>query len=213
MRAAASLLVMAACATVVACEPGSAGAARVSLPAGASRALATVTLYTSPDGGIYENPDHTEVRLVLRHAPGDVEAMLPGNGWKPLDALGDFTFVGVSIRNDGKAGSDPQLNAVQIASDYAPDGTATGPLRHFYHPLFPLAVLSPGGSDSSCTVHVDPGQTVVVVLVYPPLRATATIVWGVYHSFAVRAPFGGALPPGSYAWRATACVPPQPPAS
>ncbi|MBV9101535.1 MAG: hypothetical protein JOZ46_06495 [Candidatus Dormibacteraeota bacterium] len=198
-------LLLAACAS-----PGAAVGSSLSLPVAAGAALAEVSIYTSPDGGIYRNPDHLELRMVTR-APADaLAALLPAvAGLHDLASLGGFTFVGVVVRNDGKAFSDPQLNALQIASDYAPDGTASGPLRHYYHPLFPLAVLTLHGSDASCTVHVDPGQSVVAVLVYPPIRATGSIVWGAYHDFAVRAPLGGSLPPGSYSWRAQACVPPQ----
>lgn len=178
-----------------------------------SSALASTILYTSPDGGIYQNPVHVEVRMVVRRSPDDVARLLPGGAasWQQLRTLGDFTFIGVVMRNEGKAGSDPQLNNVQIASDFAPGGTSSGPLRHFYHPLFPLALLSQGGSDASCSLHVDPAQSAVAVLVYPPVRPAPSIVWGVYKSFALRVGFGGALPDATYTWHATACTPPQAP--
>lgn len=200
-----SALLLAACAS-----PGTAVGSSLTLPVSDGAALAQVTLYTSPDGGIYRNPDHLELRLLTREPPSTLASLLPSvNGVHELASLGDFTFVGLTVRNDGKAFSDLQLNALQIASDYAPDAAASGALRHYYHPLFPLAVLTVHGSDASCTVHVDPGQHAVAVLVYPPLRATDTIVWGAYKDFAVRAPFGGALPTGSYSWRAQPCTPPQ----
>jgi hypothetical protein len=214
MRLLSRAFVMCVCGGVVSACAGNGQpvASSFSLPMGRSASLAAATAYTSPDGGIYQNPDHVEVHMVVHKPVDSVAAMLPGalQQWQPLRSLGDFTFVGLTVRNDGKAFSDLQLNATQVASDYAPDGTSTGVLRAFYHPLFPLALLSVHGSDSSCTVHVDPGQTVVAVLVYPPLRQTDSIVWGVYHAFAVRAPAGGELPMGSYAWRATACTHPQP---
>ena len=171
-----------------------------------------MTINTSPDGGIYQNPDPMTV-VMVRGAPGAPlisKAGVGAAGWTALERYGDFTFVGILVRNKGAAGSDPQLNAMQIAADYAPPGTATGPLSHFYHPMFPLALLSFEPSDQSCTLHVDPGETQMAVLVYPPIVATSSIVWGVFDLFAIRAPFGGGLPDAVQGWQLTLCTPPQP---
>ncbi|MFN2581521.1 MAG: hypothetical protein ABR498_02125 [Candidatus Dormibacteria bacterium] len=200
-------LALAACAQSA---PPAAPAA-LSFPTGTSAALASATLYTSPDGGIYQNPDPIQVLMVMRESGAPVIHQLGASAqsWSALTPYGDFTFVGVTIRNNGAAGSDPQLNATQIASDFAPDGTSSGTLRHFYHPMFPLALLSAQTSDASCTLHLDPGNTAVAVLVYPPVRQTSTLVWGIYQTFAVRASFGGSLPQRIDGWRTTACTPPQ----
>lgn len=176
------------------------------------RALADVTIHTSPDGGIYQNPDPMTVVMVER-APGDALIKQGGSeasAWTALRRFGDFTFVGIAVRNNGAAGSDPQLNAMQIAADYAPPATASGPFSRYYHPMFPLALLSLEPSDQSCTLHVDPGQTQLAVLAYPPITATSSIVWGVFDLFAIRAPFGGGLPGAPRDWRLTLCTPPQP---
>jgi hypothetical protein len=114
------------------------------------------------------------------------------------------------VRNSGAAESDPQLNGMQIAADFAPPGTDSGPLRHFYHPMFPLALLSIEPSDQSCTLHIDPGQAQIAVLVYPPISTAPSIVWGVYDDFAIRAPFGGGLPAAPQRWQLTPCTAPQP---
>lgn len=212
LRSAAAMLVLSA--TLLAACAGSTPTVTLTalgLPQGGS-ALADVTINTSPDGGIYQNPDPMTVDMVGR-APGVPLIRIGGSdatGWKALEPYGDFTFVGISVRNHGAAGSDPQLNAMQIAADYAPAGTASGPLSHFYHPMFPLAILSLESSDQNCTLHVDPGETQLAVLVYPPISATPTIVWGVFDLFAIRAPFGGGLPEASQHWRLTTCTPPQP---
>ena len=208
------------CATVatltmllVACGTDAPGALSApAFPVGAPRTLASATLYTSPDGGIYKNPDPLSVIMVTRLPATAVMHELGASAaaWTALTRFGDFTYVGVTVHNHGAAGSDPQLNAVQIASDFAPDGTGGGALRHFYHPMFPLALLSDQRSDSSCSIHLDPGHDAVVVLLYPPIRPTPSIVWGVYQDFAVRAALGGALPPGPHAWHISACTPPQP---
>jgi hypothetical protein len=179
------------------------------------RPLATTTMYTSPDGGIYQNPDPLDVVLLSRAPAAPIIDRLGPNvaDWRSLNPLGDFTFVGVSIRNQGAAGSDLQLNIVQIASDFAPAGTTNGSLRHFYHPMFPLAMLSAGTSDANCSVHVDPGHSALAVLLYPPIRATPSIVWGVFDGFAITVPFGGAVPSAASAWHVTACEPPPAPPS
>lgn len=189
--------------------------AALGLPQG-GKALAGVTIHTSPDGGIYLNPDPMTVLMVHR-APGGpliTRAGAPASDWSSLEQFGDFTFVGITVRNKGAAGSDPTLNQMQIAVDYAPAAAATGPLSHYYHPMFPLAILSLEPSDGNCTLHVDPGQTQIAVLAYPPITATTSIVWGVFDLFAVRAPFGGGLPIlRTTAWRLTLCSPPQAPPS
>lgn len=205
--AAALALSLSACAGAAAPAVGPS----LAFPTGATRSLAAATLYTSPDGGIYQNPDPVQVLMITRRpgAPIVRELGAPAAAWAALESLGDFTFVGVRIRDGGAAGSDPQLNSVQIASDYAPGAAASGPLRHFYHPMFPLALLSAATSDTNCGIHLDPGREAVVVLVYPPIRDTTSIVWGIYQAFALRAPLGGALPAGTGGWHATACTPPQ----
>ena len=154
-RRAATILVL--CATVLTACAGSTPTVSLTslgLPPG-GRALAHVTINTSPDGGIYQNPDPMTV-VMVRGAPGGPlisKAGVSAGGWTALERYGDFTFVGILIRNKGAAGSDPQLNAMQIAADYAPPGTATGPLSHFYHPMFPLALLvsSPVTRAARCT--------------------------------------------------------------
>lgn len=174
--------------------------------------LAGTTLYTSPDGGIYQNADPVQVLMVVRQSAAPVMRQLgrAAASWSALLQFGDFTYVGVSITNRGAAGSDPQLNSAQIASDFAPQGTAAGPLRHFYHPMFPLAILRSERSDVQCGVHLDPGHSAVLVLLYPPISATDSVVWGMYKTFAVRAPFGGGVPRAASGWQASACTPPQP---
>ncbi|MBV8194626.1 MAG: hypothetical protein JOY80_03780, partial [Candidatus Dormibacteraeota bacterium] len=178
------LLALSGCAGATASTPSS-----LTFRTGSAPALASTTLSTSPDGGIYKNPDPLSVLLLSRESGDAVITELGGaaSSWSSLTSLGDFTFVGLQIRNDGAAGSDPELNAVQIASDFAPDGTATGALRHFYHPMFPLAMISVQASDANCSLHLEPGASVVAVLMYPPIRATQEILWGVYQAFAVRA--------------------------
>ncbi|MBV8300934.1 MAG: hypothetical protein JOY68_03315 [Candidatus Dormibacteraeota bacterium] len=214
-----SVMVGAACAAVlVACAspPKALPPANLGLPTTATvHPLATTTVYTSPDGGIYENPDPLSIIMVARAPGSSLSSLLPGDSAviTQLSPLGDFTFVGLRISNHGQAGSDEQLNVAQIASDFAPPETASGALRQYYHPMFALALLGQQSSDSSCAVRIDPGQSDVVVLVYPPIDATASIVWGVYSVFALRTPLGGALPQGVASWQATPCVPPEAPPS
>lgn len=208
-------LAVAACGALLllsGCAGGDTGAVTSLTFPGAAGALAATTLYTSPDGGIYQNPDPVQVLMVARRSPASVMRQLgrTAASWAALQRFGDFTYVGVSITNRGAAGSDPQLNGAQIASDFAPAGTDSGALRHFYHPLFPLAILRSANSDVQCGVHLDPGRSAVIVLLYPPVSATDSIVWGMYKTFAVRAPFGGGVPRSAGSWRASACTPPQP---
>jgi hypothetical protein len=199
---------------LVACASAapSGAAAGFDLPvASGATALASATLYTSPDGGIYQNPDPVRITMVARQSGEAVVRRLgaAASQWSPLLRLGGFTFVGIALHNAGKAWSDAQLDMTQIASDFAPDGTEHGPLRHFYHPMYALAMLSATPSGSTCTLHLESGDSAFAVLVYPPIRATTTIVWGIYQTLAVTAPFGGGVPAGARRWTVTACAPPQ----
>jgi hypothetical protein len=188
-------------------------AASLDLPSGnPMRPLGSTTMYTSPDGGIYRNPDHVDVTLVSTQAI-DTVAQRTGQvaAWQPLHSFGPFAVVGLRVRNDGKAGSDPALNDLQLASDLAPDGTASGPLHHFYHPMFTLAVVSDLPIGDACSVHLDPGQTASVLLVYPPIRPVTSVLWGRYDDFSVHAGTGGGLSFAGDQLFAAACTPPPQP--
>jgi hypothetical protein len=191
-------------------------AATLGLPVTATPvALATTTVSTSPDGGIYRNPDHLEVMLIERHNVDAVAGLLgsASSSWSQLHGLGDFTVVALRLRDDGKVSSDPQLSDLQMASDYAPPGTATGSLRHFYHPTYPLAVLADSKPGDSCSIHLDPGHSGVAILVYPPVNLPTTLVWGRLGDFVLSVPVGGALPPLAGALHAEGCTPPAAPAA
>jgi hypothetical protein len=165
---------------------------------------------TSPDGGIYRNPDHLEVLLVRRHNVDVVAAQLgaPASPWSQLRRFGDFTVVALRLRDDGKVSSDPRLGDLQMASDYAPAGTASGPLRHFYHPTYPLALVADTAPGNDCSIHLDPGHSGMAILVYPPVNLPTTLVWGRLGDFVLSVPTGGALPPLSGQLRTVACTPP-----
>jgi len=187
--------------------------AGLDLPSAATPApLASTTVYTSPDGGIYRNPVHLDVLMVGRSDARALEQRLgSAQQWAPLQPLGGFTVVALRLRNTGKAWAEPDVNDLQIASDYAPPQAASGPLHAFYHPTYPLAAVSDTAFAGNCGPHLDPGQSTLVVLVYPPLQVPATgIVWGRYQDFALRLSLGGAVP--SLAGRsvsASLCTPPQ----
>jgi hypothetical protein len=214
-RAAVCAVVGMAATLLTGCGPGGVAldVAALGLPqGGAPAALATTTVTTSPDGGIYKNPDHMEVLLVRRH-PVDALATRLGTAasWAQLRPLGDFTLVAVRLRNDGKVSSDPRLGDLQMASDYAPAGTATGPLRRFYHPTYPLALIADSSPSADCSIHIDPGHWGLAVLVYPPVDLPTTLVWGRLGDFVLSVPTGGALPPLQTDLRAVSCTPPVAP--
>ena len=192
------------------CAGGGGATTPLRFPSGTTP-LASTTLYTSPDGGIYQNPDPIRVLMVVRRSADSVMRQLgsAASSWTALRQFGDFTYLGLQVQNHGAAGSDPQLNNAQIAIDFAPPGTSSGSLRHFYHPMYPLAILRTQPSDVQCGVHLDPGHSAVMVLLYPPISSTDSIVWGMYQTFALRVPFSGGVPPGGGAWHAAACTPPQ----
>jgi hypothetical protein len=161
----------------------------------ASKPLASATVYTSPDGGIYRNPVHLDVLMVARRNVHQLaESLGATTAWAPLQPLGDFTLVAIRLHNDGKAWSEPDVRDLQIAGDHAPPQASTGPLRAFYHPTYPLASVSDTAPGSECRPHLDPGQTTTVLLVYPPVAIPGDgIVWGRYKEFALRIRAGGGV--------------------
>jgi hypothetical protein len=161
----------------------------------AQKPLASTTIYTSPDGGIYRNPLHLDVIMLTRRSAGALAQQLgTTQQWSALQSLGDYTLVAVRMRNDGKAWSEPDVRDLQIAADYAPQQATTGPLHAFYHPTYPLAEVSDTAPGSECRPHLDPGQSTTVVLVYPPVSIPADgIVWGRYQEFALRIQQGGGV--------------------
>jgi len=196
--AAATAAAAAMAAALTACGGSSVAlqAAGLDLPTTATpRPLASTTVYTSPDGGIYRNPVRLDVLMVTRRSVDALEQRLgTAQAWQPLQPFGDFTLVAVRLRNDGKAWSEPDVRDLQIASDYAPQQAASGPLHAFYHPTYPLAAVSDTQPTSDCRPHLDPGQSTTVVLVYPPEQIPNDgIVWGRYQEFALRVPQGGAV--------------------
>ncbi|MFN2569805.1 MAG: hypothetical protein ABR564_09435 [Candidatus Dormibacteria bacterium] len=187
--------------------------AELGLAAGAPmHALASTTIHTSPDGGIYRNPDALRVVVAGRGPASPLDDRLGSAAdWRPLRTLGALTFVGIQLSNDGKVGSDPRLNDLQVASDLAPDGTAAAPLRRFYHPMYPLAALADVPIGGDCTITLDPSQQALVVLVYPPLRRTTQVTWGRFGDFTLEFGLTGRLPSSTGRLHATACVPPRAP--
>lgn len=208
MRGAALGLVL-LCAACGSAAPSQVTAQTLGLPLGAGRPLSSATLITSPDGGIYRNPDPFDVVLVQRVDLQPLRDLVGDGTWDQLARYGRLTVVGIRLRNDGKAGSDPVLNELQVASDLAPPGADSGALHTYYHPAFPLAALSDSALGTDCSVHLDPGQSVTVLLVYPPVRDVPLVTWGRYGDFTLKLPFGGGIPAGTGSLHAAACPRPE----
>ncbi|TMD91473.1 MAG: hypothetical protein E6I76_18990 [Chloroflexi bacterium] len=179
---------------------------------GGAPVLASTRVATSPDGGIYVNWDDLSVVLLTTTEAAPIADRVGGLAGTvaALRPLGRFTLIGVHLRNRGKVGSEPALNDLQVASDYAPEGTSSGPLRHLYHPTFPLAALSTQAIAGDCTVHLDPGQTATVLLLYPPLRPAASYLWGRFDGFSLDLHPGGRAEDADGDLHVARCTPPQP---
>jgi hypothetical protein len=187
-------------------------ALRLTSPPPGMPVLASTRVATSPDGGIYLNWDQLTVVLLTTTEASPIAARLGdrASDWAGLRPLGRFTLLGIRLRDDGKAASEPALDDLQVASDYAPEGTSSGPLRHLYHPTFPLAALSDRVITGNCTIHLDPGQAATVLLLYPPLRPSASYLWGRFQRFALELRPGGSTSGLDGDLHLAACMPPQP---
>ncbi len=192
-----SLLLLGAVLAIAACgDQSTLSAALLGLPDAAHPpTLGSTTYTTSPDGGIYVNPDPLKVTLVGRVPMQPLAQRLGASGqWSTLARFGELTAVGFQLHNSGLAGSDPQLDDMQVAADLAPQNAARSVVNQFYYPAYPLAGLSTVSIDGQCSVHLDPGQTITVILVYPPIRSTTYVTWGEYGDFAIALPLGGGVP-------------------
>ncbi len=215
MNAGARRLAAALAATAALTGCGRAGptldASGLGLPATVAAPQAVRDVATSPDGGIYRNPDRLEVVYV---GPVDADPVAshlgePAREWAQLKPYGAFTAVALRLRNDGKSGSEPELDDLQVAGDLAPGGADQGPLRHFFHPAFPLAAVADRPLAGNCTVHLDPGQQATVILLYPPLRTDLPVVWGRYTDFALSLRRTGGVGDLHGGLHAGACTPPS----
>jgi len=94
--------------------------------------------------------------------------------------------VGFQLTNSGLAGSNPRSSTrsrspphpghlrERLRRALCPAGLSKSTFNKFYYPLYPLAGLSSVAIDGSCSVNLDPGQTITVILIYPPIRAATT---------------------------------------
>ncbi len=169
---------------------------------------------TSPDGGIYVNSDDLAVVLLATVDGAPIATRLGDRAaeWPALGALGRFTVVGIRLRNDGKAGSEPALNDLQMASDFAPAATA---VRAAPPPLSPhLPARRPQRPSDRRRLHRPPrprARAATVLLVYPPLRPAPVYLWGRFARFALELRPGGRRRPSHGDLHAAACTPPQQP--
>lgn len=168
-------------------------------PASGSTELASLDLRTTPDGGFYVNPDAIKV---LADGPVNAAPLLAlgGNARDALNATapaGSPFAIVLRITDNGKAGSDPSFGDLQIASDYAPAQAGQTSLHHYYHPLVPLTLLSDAELTDNCAVHLDPGSSAIVILVYPAIKNSSSVYWGWFGGPAVTLKRGGStqLPP------------------
>src|SRR5205807_8360548 len=96
VRSRAGLAALAVTAGLLGCggpEDTTVAATALGLPARTGgTSLAATTLYTSPDGGIYRNPDPTEVTLAAPLSGHPLADRLgAGSDWSALLRLGDLT--------------------------------------------------------------------------------------------------------------------------
>lgn len=149
-------------------------------------ALGSGKLYTSPDGGIYVNPDRLTVSAVVTGKAGNLGGIVGVSNFSKLATFGPYTYVVMTVTNLGQGVSTPQFNDTQLAVELAPPAALHGPTSSLYSPIFPIGLLSSVPIQSSCAINLNPGQKVWVVLMYPPIQSSAkfpSVVWGEYQDF------------------------------
>jgi len=166
-------------------------------------ALATGRLYTTPDGGFYQDPAVMDVYYARRVRLPPVLALLPPADRRAArDLAGDGPLLEVVARatNRGAStGSVSLANTVlesQRTSQLVPRRVRGAVTHTFYEPIRPILVLASRPLDL-CAASIAPGGSVWLLAVFPPVDPrvrVALVAQGLYGFYLPVA--SGGVPPG-----------------
>ncbi len=195
--------VLAGCAAAPAAQPATAPLV-AGIPVRAHpAALATGRLYSTPDGGFYQDPSWMDVYAVRRVPLRAVLPLLPGADRTAARGLtGDGRLLEVVTRatDRGAATANVSLaNTVlesRLTHRLVPRRVTPAVSTAFYEPIRPLLVLASRPLDV-CAASIAPGDSVWLLAVYPPVAQgvrVALVAQGLYGFYI---PVGqGAVPRG-----------------
>jgi hypothetical protein len=136
---------------------------------------------STPDDGFYVDDTYLHFYYLRRVGLVDVEPLLAGAEAKDADSLrglGPLLEVVVTATNPGQSTTAVDLTQTVLESSQTsrlnPRGVHTAEQRTYYEPIRPIVVLSSNRLDV-CSADVNPGATVWLMAVFPPVNTSIKI--------------------------------------
>ena len=153
------------------------------------RALATGRIYTTPDGGFYQDPAFLDVYYARRVSLRPVLRLLPASDRATARRLrGDGRLLEVVARVTNRGASTGSVSLAdtvlesRLTRELVPRGIRGGVPRTFYEPIRPILVLASRPLDV-CAASLAPGASAWLLAVFPPVVPTvpvALVAQGLY---------------------------------
>jgi hypothetical protein len=143
--------------------------------------LDSALVTSTPDDGFYVDDTYLHFYYLRKVGLGDVEPLLSGSEAKDaetLRGLGPLLEVVVTATNPGESTTGVDLTQTVLESSQTsrldPRGMHTAVQRTYYQPIRPIVVLSSNRLDV-CSADVNPGATVWLMAVFPPVNTALKI--------------------------------------
>ncbi|MGA8207799.1 MAG: hypothetical protein WB867_07230 [Candidatus Dormiibacterota bacterium] len=136
---------------------------------------------STPDDGFYVDDTYLHFYYLRKVGLNDVEPLLSGSEAKDADTLrglGPLLEVVVTATNPGQSTTGVDLTQTVLESSQTsrldPRGMRTALQKTYYDPIRPIVVLSSNRLDV-CSADVNPGATVWLMAVFPPVNTSIKI--------------------------------------
>jgi hypothetical protein len=136
---------------------------------------------STPDDGFYVDDTYLHFYYLRKVGLSDVEPLLSGSEAKDADSLrglGPLLEVVVTATNPGQSTTGVDLTQAVLESSVTarldPRGEHTAVQKTYYDPIRPIVVLSSNRLDV-CSADVNPGATVWLMAVFPPVNTSIKI--------------------------------------
>jgi hypothetical protein len=143
--------------------------------------LDSALVTSTPDDGFYVDDTYLHFYYLRKVGLSDVEPLLSGSEAKDaesLSGLGPLLEVVVTATNPGQSTTGVDLTQTVLESSITarldPRGMRTPLQKTYYDPIRPIVVLSSNRLDV-CSADVNPGATVWLMAVFPPVNTSIKI--------------------------------------
>ncbi len=147
----------------------------------AAKSLDTALVTSTPDGGFYVDPTYLHFYYLRKVSLANVTPLLSGSERRDagtLQGLGPLLEVVAVATNPGASTTAVDLTQAVLESQHTsklvPAGVRSAVQQSYYQPIRPILVLSSYRLDV-CSADVNPGATVWMLAVFPPVRSSAPL--------------------------------------